>query len=98
MANNKKKLVPASKDALYQMKYEIAAELGLPVSHQRVGTGFSDTEFGSDFGEYASTAYSSKGHDSWGHMTSRQTGSVGGEITKRLIAQAGQSFHRDTEL
>jgi len=88
MARNK--LVPASKDALYRMKYEIAAEFGLPVSHQRVQNGFGDTEFGGELGDIQSTGYGMASHDNWGHLTSRDAGSVGGEITKRLISQAEQ--------
>lgn len=28
----------------------------------------------------------------WGHLTSRENGSVGGEITKRLVQRAEQSL------
>ncbi len=55
-------LVPGCHKALDDMKYEIAAELGIPV-HQ-----------GSE--------------DYWGHVTTREAGSVGGSITKRLVAYA----------
>lgn len=57
-------LVPGCHKALDDMKYEIAAELGIPV-HQ-----------GSE--------------DYWGHVTTREAGSVGGSITKRLVAYAEQ--------
>jgi hypothetical protein len=62
MANNNsrnKLAVPGAKQALDQMKYEIAQE------------------FGVQLGESA---------------TSRANGSVGGEITKRLVAQAQQQL------
>ncbi|MGZ9586282.1 small, acid-soluble spore protein, alpha/beta type [Paenibacillus marinisediminis] len=88
MAN--KKLVPASKDALYRMKYEIAAEFGLPVAQQRVQNGFGDTEFAGELGSISSSGYGVSSHEYWGHMSSRDAGSVGGEITKRLVAQGEQ--------
>lgn len=55
-------LVPGSHKALDDMKYEIAAELGIPVYQ------------GSE--------------DYWGHVTTREAGSVGGSITQRLCAYA----------
>ncbi|MCL6517252.1 alpha/beta-type small acid-soluble spore protein [Alicyclobacillus sp.] len=58
MPNNRnQKLIPHAKDALEQMKYEIAAEFGV--------------QLGAD-------------------TSSRENGSVGGEITKRLVAFAEQ--------
>jgi len=57
-------VIPASHKALDDMKYEIAAELGLPV-HQ-----------GSE--------------DYWGNILTRDTGLVGGSMTKRLVAYAEQ--------
>ncbi|HAX73180.1 MAG TPA: hypothetical protein DCY20_06615 [Firmicutes bacterium] len=57
MAN--KLVVPGAKQALDQMKYEIASEYGV------------------DLGPDA---------------TARANGSVGGEITKRLVAQAQQNL------
>ncbi len=56
MTNNSKIVVPGAKQAIEQMKYEIANELGV--------------NMGPD-------------------ATSRANGSVGGEITKRLV-QMGQ--------
>ena len=56
MASNNKMVVPGAKQAIEQMKYEIASELGVNLG--------ADT-------------------------TSRANGSVGGEITKRLV-QMGQ--------
>ncbi|MER2007334.1 MULTISPECIES: alpha/beta-type small acid-soluble spore protein [unclassified Psychrobacillus] len=53
--NNNKLLVPGVKQALDQMKYEIAQEFGVQLG---------------------------------GESTARANGSVGGEITKRLVAQA----------
>ena len=53
--NNNKLLVPGVKQALDQMKYEIAQEFGVHLG---------------------------------GESTARANGSVGGEITKRLVAQA----------
>jgi hypothetical protein len=53
--------------ALDDMKYEIAAELGIAVQR---GSG---------------EAY-------WGHVTTREAGACGGEITKRLVAFAEQAL------
>lgn len=92
MTRSNKKLVPASKDALYRMKYEIAAELGLPVGHSYGANGYGDSEFASELGMSSEYGHGMMSHDNWGHLTARDAGSVGGEITKRLIAQAEQSF------
>ena len=85
----KAKIVPQAQKALDQMKYEIAAELGLPV-----GKGFltkldANTEFATELG---SVAASSIKEDYWGHISSRDAGSVGGTITKRLIQTAEQTL------
>jgi small acid-soluble spore protein A (major alpha-type SASP) len=61
---NNSLLVPGCHKALDDMKYEIAAELGIPVQQ------------GSE--------------DYWGHVASRDTGAVGGQITARLVAYAEQ--------
>ncbi len=53
--------------ALDDMKYEIAAELGLSVQK-------------------------GSGEDYWGHITTREAGACGGEITKRLVAFAEQAL------
>lgn len=87
MSNRNRKLVPASRDALYQMKYEIAAELGLSVAYPQQSSGDVTSEFASELGATSNgTSYATK--DYWGHLTSRDAGSVGGGITKRLIQQA----------
>ncbi|WP_223065974.1 alpha/beta-type small acid-soluble spore protein [Paenibacillus caui] len=83
MPRNNRKLIPESREAIQQMKYEIAAEFGLPVGYG-ASSGFGDTEFAGELGTGSSGSYTS----SWGHLTSRENGSVGGEITKRLVAQA----------
>ncbi|MCF8566400.1 alpha/beta-type small acid-soluble spore protein [Alicyclobacillus tolerans] len=64
MTLGKPQLVPQAHKALDDMKYEIAAELGLPVYQ------------GSE--------------DYWGEIASRDTGAVGGRITKRLVEYAEQ--------
>ncbi|OAB42922.1 alpha/beta-type small acid-soluble spore protein [Paenibacillus glacialis] len=89
MARNNRKVVPESRQMIDQMKYEIAAEFGLHVGGYSSTAGM-DTEFASDLG--AVEGYTNHGRASWGHLTSRENGSVGGEITKRLIRQAEQSF------
>ncbi|WP_138495821.1 alpha/beta-type small acid-soluble spore protein [Paenibacillus pinistramenti] len=82
--SNNRKLIPESKEALKHMKYEIAAEFGLPVGYGS-SSGFADTEFSGELG--TESAGASHSHY-WGHLTSRENGSVGGEITKRLVAIA----------
>ena len=57
MANNKK-VVPEAKQALDNMKYEIANSIGVNLK---------------------------QGYN--GDLTSKQNGSVGGEMTKRLVKQ-----------
>lgn len=81
MARNRK-LVPESKKALDQMKYEIAAELGLMSGH---AMGDVNSEFASELG---SVSGASAGSVPWGSMASRDVGSVGGTITARLIRKA----------
>lgn len=89
MARNNKKLVPESRQMLKQMKYEIAAEFGLPVGYGRNKKEF-DTEFGGELGAMGESSVSHPG--GWGHLSSRENGSVGGEITKRLVQQAEKSM------
>lgn len=85
----KQKIVPASKQALDAMKYEIAAELGLPVGKQAYSAMGADTEFATELG--AIPAGSIK-EDYWGHIASRDTGAVGGSITRRLIQKAEEAL------
>ena len=58
--NSNQLLVPGVRQALDQMKYEIAQEFGVQLG---------------------------------GEASSRANGSVGGEITKRLVAQAQQQMN-----
>lgn len=83
MSRSNKVVVPECKAALNQMKYEIAAELGLYASNGSFAG--DDTEFA---GELGAVGGSAGGHLDWANMTSRQTGAVGGSITKRLVSQA----------
>ncbi|MFF2018078.1 small, acid-soluble spore protein, alpha/beta type [Paenibacillus sp. NPDC058177] len=85
MARNNRKVVPESRTMLKQLQYEIAAEFGLYGSSYGGG---ADTEFASELGFAGSSSRSQY----LGHLTSRDNGSVGGEITKRLIQQAQQSL------
>ncbi|WP_248929404.1 alpha/beta-type small acid-soluble spore protein [Paenibacillus hamazuiensis] len=80
--NNNKKVVPESQKALDALKYEIAAEMGLPVGKQ---IGNSNVEFATELGAIPA---SSVKEDYWGHIASRDTGAVGGAITSRLIRKA----------
>jgi hypothetical protein len=80
-------IVRESKAMLDGMKYEIAAELGLysggsPASEL-------DTEFAGELGSVGGGSGAS-GHVHWSTLSTRQAGSVGGEMTRRLIAQAEQ--------
>lgn len=59
--NSNKLVVPGARQALDQMKYEIANELGVNLG---------------------------------GETTARQNGSVGGEITRRLVQQAQQQMNQ----
>lgn len=89
MARSNRKIIPESHQVLHQWKYEIAAEFGLPVGSNVGASGSADTEFAGELGMAgASSGYSSY----WGHLTSRDNGSVGGEITKRLIAHAQRNL------
>ncbi|MCJ8012770.1 alpha/beta-type small acid-soluble spore protein [Paenibacillus sp. KQZ6P-2] len=87
--NNNRKVVPESRNMLNQMKNEIAAEFGLGASYGS-SNAFADTEFGSELGEMSSS--SANGGAYAGNLTSRENGSVGGEMTKRLVRQAQQTL------
>ncbi|MBP2001791.1 hypothetical protein J2Z69_002847 [Paenibacillus shirakamiensis] len=88
MARNNRQIIPQSRDVLRQWKYEIAEEFGLPVGYGASNNNYGDTEFAGELGSIVS------GHttSSWGHLTSRENGSVGGEITKRLVQHAEKHF------
>ena len=86
MAKKKQQIVPESHKVLDQWKYEIAAEMGLPVG---LNAGTFLTEFASELGEIPT---SSRNEDYWGHISSRDTGAVGGAITRRLIQQAEETL------
>lgn len=87
MARSNRKLVPECQQALDQMKYEIAAELGLPVGAGR--SSVYNVEFATELG---SVPAGSVREDYWGHLASRDAGAVGGSITRRLVQQAQQSL------
>jgi small acid-soluble spore protein B (major beta-type SASP) len=89
-SSKRSQVVPEAHKALDAMKYEIAAELGLPVGANRYGLSDADTEFAGELG--AMSSGSSSKEDYWGHVASRDAGAVGGHITRRLIQQAQQSL------
>ncbi|WP_058300348.1 alpha/beta-type small acid-soluble spore protein [Gorillibacterium timonense] len=89
MARSNKKVVPEAKKALDAMKYEIAAELGLPVGQAYSGGGIADAEFAGELGSVSSGGYKK---DYWGHLASRDNGAMGGNITKRLIEKAEEAL------
>lgn len=87
MANRSKKVVPESREALNQMKYEIAAELGLTngaITQDR----FGHTEFASELGGIESS--SAPGSVQWSRIATRDAGSVGGRMTRQLVEHAEQ--------
>ena len=79
-------LVPGAGKALDQMKYEIAAELGIPVG-KHLASLSADTEFATELGAISAAAIP---EDYWGHLSSRDAGAVGAHITRRLVQQAEQ--------
>ncbi len=62
--NNNILVVPQANQALEQLKYEVAQELGIQIPND---------------GYY-------------GHMATRDTGAIGGHITRRLVQIAEQSL------
>lgn len=80
MPRRRRQLVPEAKPMLDLMKYEIAAELGMPIAQ----AGF-DAEFA---GELGTAAGSSSRTPYMGYLTARETGALGGGIVKRLLVQA----------
>ncbi|MBW4081683.1 alpha/beta-type small acid-soluble spore protein [Paenibacillus sp. S150] len=88
MARTNRTVVPESRAMLKQMQYEIASEFGLYGASYGGGT---DTEFASELGAMGAGTGSIP---YLGHLTSRDNGSVGGEITKRLVKQAEQSLFK----
>jgi len=86
MARSNKLVVPECANALNQMKYEIAGELGVQIGASQAGL---DTEFAGELGSIGSSNF---GQAYLGNLTSREAGSLGGGITKRLIQQAQQTI------
>jgi hypothetical protein len=86
MAKNNKKMVPECGKALDILKYEIAAELGLPVGKQVASM---NVEFATELGAIPSQSVK---EDYWGHIASRDAGAVGGTITARLIRKAEETL------
>lgn len=89
MARSNRKVVPESRNMLNQMKYEIATEFGLGAAYGSAGFSGTDTEFASDLGEAGGVGF---GRVNGAHLTSRENGSVGGEMTKRLVRLAQQNL------
>ncbi|TVX97058.1 alpha/beta-type small acid-soluble spore protein [Cohnella terricola] len=88
MANRSNKLiVPECAKAIQQMKYEVASELGVQIGQQH-GEGF-DTEFAGELGSIGTGGF---GQNYLGSLTSREAGSLGGGITKKLVQQAQQTI------
>lgn len=90
-------MVPACHPAIDQMKYEIAAELGIVIEQPSRGgiahLSGTHTEFSSELGSGSiATGGNGQGKHYWGNVSSRDAGAVGGQITKRLIQQTEQYF------
>lgn len=84
--SGRRKIVPESEAVIDQWKYEIAAELGLPVGKNWVSAnGAGDVEFATELGTLSASSIK---EDYWGHISARDTGAVGGTITKRLVQKA----------
>lgn len=86
---SKAKVVPESKNALDILKYEIAAELGLPVGKSSPHSIDFNAEFATELG---SSQTASIHEDYWGNISARDTGAVGGTITQRLIQRAEETL------
>jgi hypothetical protein len=86
---NNTKVVPESQKALDMLKYEIAAELGLPVGKQSLQSLGANAEFATELGAIQASSIK---EDYWGHISSRDTGAVGGAITRRLIQRAEEAL------
>jgi len=83
----KQQVVPECHKALDQWKYEIVAEMGLPVGASLT---FPDNvEFAAELG---SAAWQSQSEPYWGHIATRDAGAVGGAITRRLIRKAEETL------
>lgn len=92
MANRNQLIVKESRKAMDQLKYEISAELGTPIGSSFGSSGFGDTEFASELGEQGSGGHAVRGY--YGHMTSRETGAIGGHMTRKLVRDAESTVSR----
>jgi len=87
--------VPGAEEALNRLKYEIAAELGIPVAPVAAGASASaDAEFAAELGGIPASAHEAY----WGHVASRDAGAVGGQIVRRLVQQAQLGMGKDAGL
>jgi hypothetical protein len=83
--SSNRKVVPECSQALDAMKYEIASELGL----MNGGFNSTDTEFA---GELGTNSAGARGSVNWESMATRDAGTIGGTITRRLIEQAQRTL------
>ena len=86
-SSKRRQIVPESHKALDAMKYEIAAELGLPVGR---GNGEFNAEFAGELGDSAPAGAAREEY--WGYISSRDAGAVGGRMTRELIRRAQQQL------
>lgn len=99
----RKSIVPESHKALDQMKYEIAAELGLPIRRyggtatgalSGAGAAF-DAEFAAEAGSGGRSVGATRDKETyWGFVSSRDAGAVGGRMTRKLVQQGEQDLFR----
>ena len=83
----KQQVVPECHKALDQWKYEIAAEMGLPLA---ASSSLPDNvEFAAEPGL---VSWQSQREPYWGHIATRDAGAVGGAITRRLIQKAEETL------
>lgn len=92
MARSNAKVVPESAQALYELKYEIAEALGLPVykPHRDAYRAEFSSELGEAEGEGQTLSISKK--EDWGDLSAREAGAVGGYMTARLVQRAQETM------
>lgn len=91
--NNNRPLVPGAAQALQQLKYEVASEIGWNPANLQQQFNQTKYEIASEIGVPLTQGYN-------GNLTSRQAGAVGGrlggrlggQMVKRMIAAAEQAL------
>jgi hypothetical protein len=81
-------LIPDSKEGLAQLKVEVANEIGLPVSGEAANRAGPDAVTRAAATEYGVPLQEGYNGSLTSHDAGRLGGHVGGQMVKRLIAQA----------